>query len=204
MGMRATRSDDTILDGAFVPDRYVARIVPAGAAGIDQFVLSVLMWALVGFGNIYYGVARRALDMTLDQVKKKHSLALTRSMAYHPEVQHGVAEMGIELEGIGPQLNRLADDWCTGVDHGAGSPSSSPRSIAPWRRRGAWWIARWISAGASASSAVPDSSGSSAMHASVASTPPTRCSRTRSSASLCWASARTSSRGGGERGSVRA
>src|SRR5258705_964135 len=28
LGMRATRSDDTILDGVFVPDRYVARIVP--------------------------------------------------------------------------------------------------------------------------------------------------------------------------------
>ncbi len=119
MGMRATRSDDTILDGAFVPDRYIARIVPAGAAGIDSFILSVLMWALVGFGNIYYGMAQRALDMTLDQVKKKHAMALTRSMAYHPEVQHGIAEMGIELEGIGPHLDRIAADWCTGVDHGA-------------------------------------------------------------------------------------
>ena len=29
MGMRATRSDDTILDGAFVPDEYIARVVPA-------------------------------------------------------------------------------------------------------------------------------------------------------------------------------
>lgn len=118
MGMRATRSDDTILDGAFVPDRYIARIVPAGAAGIDAFILSVLMWALVGFGNIYYGMAQRALDMTLDQVKKKRAMAVTRSMAYHPEVQHGIAEMGIELEGIGPHLDRIAADWCTGVDHG--------------------------------------------------------------------------------------
>jgi alkylation response protein AidB-like acyl-CoA dehydrogenase len=118
MGMRATRSDDTILDGAFVPDRFIARIVPAGAAGIDPFVLSVLMWALVGFGNIYYGMAQRALDMTLDTVKKKHAMTLTRSMAYHPEVQHGVAEMGIEMEGIGPHLDRIADDWCNGVSHG--------------------------------------------------------------------------------------
>ena len=37
LGMRATRSDDTILDGVFVPDRYVVRVVPAGAAGIDAF-----------------------------------------------------------------------------------------------------------------------------------------------------------------------
>jgi alkylation response protein AidB-like acyl-CoA dehydrogenase len=119
MGMRATRSDDTILDGAFVPQRYIARVVPAGAAGIDPFVLSVLMWALIGFGNIYYGMAQRALDMTLEQVKKKKALALTRSMAYHPEVQHGVAEMGLELESIGPHLDRIADDWSNGVDHGA-------------------------------------------------------------------------------------
>jgi alkylation response protein AidB-like acyl-CoA dehydrogenase len=119
LGMRATRSDDTILDGAFVPDRYIARVVPAGAAGIDHFVLSILMWALVGFGNIYYGLAQRALDMTVENVKKKGSMALTRSMAYHPEVQHGVAEMGIELEGIGPQLDRLAEDWSNGLDLGA-------------------------------------------------------------------------------------
>jgi alkylation response protein AidB-like acyl-CoA dehydrogenase len=119
LGMRATRSDDTILDGAFVPQRYIARVVPAGAAGIDPFVLSILMWALVGFGNIYFGMAQRALDMTLDQVKKKRSMAVTRSMAYHPEVQHGVAEMGLELENVGPHLDRIADDWVNGVDHGA-------------------------------------------------------------------------------------
>ena len=123
LGMRATRSDDTILDGAFVPQRYIARVVPAGAAGIDPFVLSLFMWALVGFGNIYYGMAQRALDITLEQVKKKKAMALTRSMAYHPEVQHGVAEMGIELEGVGPHLDRIADDWSNGVDHGAMWPA---------------------------------------------------------------------------------
>ena len=41
LGMRATRSDDTILDGAFIPDRYVARIVTPGASGVDQFKLEV-------------------------------------------------------------------------------------------------------------------------------------------------------------------
>ena len=64
-------------------------------------------------------MARRALDLTVDALGRKTSIALTRSMAYHPEVQHGVAEMGIELEGIGPQLDSIADDWSNGVDHGA-------------------------------------------------------------------------------------
>jgi len=41
LGMRATRSDDTILENAFVPDRYVARVLAPGAAGIDAFVVTV-------------------------------------------------------------------------------------------------------------------------------------------------------------------
>src|SRR3954465_1549276 len=94
LGMRATRSDDTILEGAVVPDRYIARVVPAGAAGIDPFVLGLFAWALLGFGNIYYSLARRALDLTIQTVKSKRSIALTRSMAYHAEVQHRVAQMG--------------------------------------------------------------------------------------------------------------
>jgi alkylation response protein AidB-like acyl-CoA dehydrogenase len=123
LGMRATRSDDTILDGAFVPDRYVVRVVPAGAAGIDHFVLGLFAWALLGFGNIYYGLARRALDLTIEAAKSKRSIALSRPMAYHAELQHRVAEMGLAFEAIGPHLERVADDWSNGVDHGATWPA---------------------------------------------------------------------------------
>ena len=73
-------------------------------AGIDQFVLGVFAWALMGFGNVYYGLAKRALDQSIASVKTKGSLALSRSMAYHPEIQHAIAEMVIELESIGPHL----------------------------------------------------------------------------------------------------
>jgi alkylation response protein AidB-like acyl-CoA dehydrogenase len=120
LGMRATRSDDTVLDGVFVPDRYVARVVPAGAAGLDAFVLGIFAWALMGFGNIYYGLAQRARDLVVETVKKKTSLGMSRSMAYHAGVQHGVAEMVLELEAIGPHLDRVAQDWSDGVDHGVG------------------------------------------------------------------------------------
>jgi alkylation response protein AidB-like acyl-CoA dehydrogenase len=122
LGMRATRSDDTILDGAFVPDRYVARVVPAGAAGIDHFVLALFAWALLGFGNIYYGLARRAYDTTVQSAKSRHSIALSRSMAYHAELQHTIAEMTLTLDTIEPHLERVASDWSTGVNHGAAWP----------------------------------------------------------------------------------
>ncbi len=119
LGMRATRSDDTLLQGAFVPDKCIARVVRAGAAGIDMFVLGIFAWALLGFANVYYGLAQSALDLTIDNVKKKTVLALSRSMAYHAEVQHSIAEMVLEMEAIGPHIDRITEDWSNGVDHGA-------------------------------------------------------------------------------------
>jgi alkylation response protein AidB-like acyl-CoA dehydrogenase len=139
LGMRATRSEDTILEGVVVPDRYIARVVPAGAAGLDPFVLAIFAWALLGFGNIYYGLARRALDLTVESVKTRRSMAVSRSMAYHPEVQHRVAEMGLELEAIEPHLDRIAEDWSSGVDHQAMWPA---KIIAAKYRavEGAWRV----------------------------------------------------------------
>ena len=121
MGMRATRSDDTVLEAAFVPDKYVARILPAG--GADNYIVALFAWALMGFGNIYYGIAQRAIDLALPGIKGKTSLGLSRSMAYHPEIQHMVAEMALAFDPIGPHLDRVAADWSNGVDHGAAWPA---------------------------------------------------------------------------------
>jgi len=118
LGMRATGSEDTILDGANVPDQRIARVVPAGAAGVDLFVLSVFAWALAGFASVYLGLAKRIRDITVAQVTGKSALGMTRSMAYHPEVQHKVAAMVMQLEAMEPQLNELTRDWSAGVDHG--------------------------------------------------------------------------------------
>jgi alkylation response protein AidB-like acyl-CoA dehydrogenase len=123
LGMRATASHDTIIEGAVVPDRYIVRVVPAGFAGADLFVLAVFQWALTGFANVYYGLSRQLLQRTLEGVKKKTSMAISRgSMIYHPEVQRSVAEMVMEVEAIGPYLDRLAEDWTNGVDHGMAWP----------------------------------------------------------------------------------
>ncbi len=121
LGMRATRSDDTILDDVFVEDHYIARTVPAGQG--DPFVLALFAWALLGFASIYCGVAQRAIDLVLPGIKGKSSLGLGRSMAYHPEVQHAVAQMVLANESIAPYLERTCADWTDGVDHGEAWPS---------------------------------------------------------------------------------
>jgi alkylation response protein AidB-like acyl-CoA dehydrogenase len=120
LGMRATRSDDTILDRVFVPDRYIARIVPAG--GLDPWVGGIFAWALLNFGSIYCGLAARARDLAITSARKKTSLGVSRPMAYHPEIQHLFSEMQLTLEAMEPQVDKVAADWSSGVDHGAAWP----------------------------------------------------------------------------------
>jgi alkylation response protein AidB-like acyl-CoA dehydrogenase len=120
LGMRATRSDDTLLEGVFVPDEFISRVLPVGFGGADPFIFSVFAWFLVCIGNVYYAIARRALDLTVESVKGKRSIAMSgHTMDHHPAVQMGIADMVLQLEAIEPQLERTAEDWSNGVDHGA-------------------------------------------------------------------------------------
>ena len=148
MGMRATSSHDFQLDGVFIPDRYVARILPAG--GLDAFGLGIFAWGLLGFAHIYHAVAQRAMDLAVPALKAKRAHAVSRNLGYHPEFQHMIADMHLMLDPIGPHIHRVAEDWSNGVDHGGTWPSkiaillcmtpnmSPPRSIfmsKPWSMR---------------------------------------------------------------------
>ena len=119
LGMRATRSDDTVLDGVFIPDSQVVRVLPADWAGADPFVLNIFAWALLNFAHIYAGCAQRAFDLAVQSAMNKTSVAMGGStMAHNPMMQHLVAEMALELEAIQAQIERVAGDWSAGVNHG--------------------------------------------------------------------------------------
>ena len=118
LGMRATASHDTILDHAFIPELQTVMVCPPGFAGAGPYHVALFAWALLGFGGVYAGLAQRAFDETIARMHDRTSIALTRSMAYHPGVQHSVAEMRIALEGLTAYLDRTCDDWSNGVDHG--------------------------------------------------------------------------------------
>jgi alkylation response protein AidB-like acyl-CoA dehydrogenase len=122
LGMRATASHDTLLDRAFIPDDDVVMVCPAGFAGAGPFQVALFAWAMLGFAGVYLAIAQRAYDEVLAKLPQRTSVGLTRSMAYHPEVQHTVAEMRIALESAEAHLERICDDWSNGVDHGGEWP----------------------------------------------------------------------------------
>ena len=145
LGMRATRSDDTV-SGQCVCSRSLHCPGRPGRRGGNRFFRTrVFAWALMGFGNVYYGLAKRALDQTIAAVKSKGSLALTRSMAYHPEIQHAIADMVIELESIGPHLERSLRTGRTALIMARhGRQKSLPRNIARSKAPGVSWIWDWM------------------------------------------------------------
>lgn len=117
LGMRATQSQDTVLDKAFCPDEHVPLVCPAGLAGATEFQLSIFAWALLGFSSVYLGAARRAFDLTVEAQPRRTSISLNGSMAHHPEVQHLVADMRIAYDAAEALLERTAADWASGVEH---------------------------------------------------------------------------------------
>ncbi|MDJ0589412.1 MAG: acyl-CoA dehydrogenase family protein [Pleurocapsa sp. MO_226.B13] len=52
-------------------------------------------------------------------MKQKTSVAMSHPMSHHAEIQHGIADMILELETIEPHLEKIAEDWSNGVDYGA-------------------------------------------------------------------------------------
>ncbi|CAM3575582.1 acyl-CoA dehydrogenase family protein [Zobellia roscoffensis] len=119
LGMRATRSDDTILNGVFIPDKYIARQVAPGFAGIDGFILGVFAWANFGFANVYFGLAQRILNTVIEKLPQKKSISMGRpSMAYHGGIQRDVADMVLEVESIGPHLDTIVREYAEGKDYG--------------------------------------------------------------------------------------
>ena len=138
LGMRATASQDTILDGAFVPDERVALVCPAGMAGATPFHLAIFAWGMLGFANVYTGIARARLRPHRRARAPAH---LDRAHAIDglppagPAPRRRDADDARSVEAL---LDRTLDEWSAGVDHGPDWPvkivtPSTSRSTGAWR-----------------------------------------------------------------------
>jgi alkylation response protein AidB-like acyl-CoA dehydrogenase len=111
LGLRATRSDDTYLEGAVASREQVTRILPAGIPN-DPFVDGILGSVLPGLGAVYYGIARRAFDLAVSSARSRKSAALDgRTYAHKPFTQEDVAHAAIELDSIEALVERVATQW---------------------------------------------------------------------------------------------
>jgi alkylation response protein AidB-like acyl-CoA dehydrogenase len=116
LGLRATRSDDTLLEGAIAPRERVIRVLPAGIPN-DPFVDGILGAVLPGLAAVYYGIAKRAFDLAVDTARHRASPAIGgKTYAFRPLTQQAVAQAAIELDSIEALVERVAERWWSGYD----------------------------------------------------------------------------------------
>ncbi|WP_374946739.1 acyl-CoA dehydrogenase family protein [Agreia sp.] len=119
LGMRATQSHTTLLDGVTAPaDRVFRRVAPGPSA--DPLVFAIFANFEVLLAAVYAGIADRALELAVEAAHTRTSLKSGgRPYASDPAIRHRVAEAGIALDALEPQIVGLARDVDELVDHGA-------------------------------------------------------------------------------------
>ncbi len=106
LGLRATRSDDTLLDGVLAEPAHVLRVLPAGPPS-DPFVDGILAWAISGIGIVYYGLARRAFNLAVADAGKRGSAALGgKTHAHSPLTQLSVAQAAAAAHRLATPMPR--------------------------------------------------------------------------------------------------
>ncbi|RXZ48370.1 acyl-CoA dehydrogenase family protein [Agromyces binzhouensis] len=118
IGMRATQSRTTVLDGAVVaPDRVVRRLDPGPDP--DPFVFAIFACFELFLSAVYAGLAERALALAVDAARSRTSARTGLPRSEDPSVRRRIAEAALALDGVPPQLVGLANDVADGTDHGA-------------------------------------------------------------------------------------
>ncbi len=119
LGMRATQSHTTVLEGAVVADDNLARIVPVGDVS-DPFIRAIFQNFLLLVSAVYVGIAERALELAVDAVSSRTSMARAgEPYATDPDIRWQIADMAMAVDALDAPLRTLASDVDAGVDHGA-------------------------------------------------------------------------------------
>lgn len=118
IGMRATQSRTTVLDGArSSADRIVRRLAPG--PNPDPLVFGIFASFEILLASVYTGIGARALELAVASAHRRTSLKNEgRSYASDPDIRWRVAEAAIDQDALLPQLDALARDVDTQADHG--------------------------------------------------------------------------------------
>ena len=119
LGMRASQSNTTILDGSVVPPERIFRKIPVGPSR-DPLIFAIFACFETLLAAVYTGVGERALEVGVETVKRRTSFKNNgRSYAQDPDIRWKVAEAAMAMDALYPQLAAVAADVDALTDHGA-------------------------------------------------------------------------------------
>lgn len=117
LGMRASQSCTTVLDGAVLAPERVLTEIPVGPSP-DPVVWGIFGCFELLLASVYTGIADRAIEVAADIVNKRMSHARGASYATDPDIRWHIAEAGILRDGVELQLRQLGSDVnSVGTEH---------------------------------------------------------------------------------------
>ncbi|WP_411804195.1 acyl-CoA dehydrogenase family protein [Arthrobacter sp. LAPM80] len=117
LGMRASQSNTTVLDGVVAPAGRVFRKLPVGP-NADPLIFAIFACFETLLAAVYTGLGERALDLGVATVHRRMSKKSGRSYAQDPDIRWRIADAALAMDGLYPQLESLARDVDNLVDHG--------------------------------------------------------------------------------------
>lgn len=118
VGMRASQSRTTVLEGVHAPAEAVARRLTPGP-NPDPFIFGIFSNFELLLASVYTGIGERAISLAVDAARSRHSKQNDAPYSDDPAIRWRIAEAWIACDGVVPQIESLADDIANGVDHGA-------------------------------------------------------------------------------------
>jgi L-evernosamine nitrososynthase len=107
LGMRASGSQSISFEDCFVPDELFNP--QAGAwGGLDDGQLTIQITANLALSAAMVGIAEQARDLVVEQVSTRRKAPSNRTLAERSGIQHGVAEMEIDLATARAMIERSA------------------------------------------------------------------------------------------------
>ncbi|RLP77550.1 acyl-CoA dehydrogenase [Mycetocola tolaasinivorans] len=118
LGMRASQSRTTELHGAHAPAERVVRRLDVGP-GADPLIFGIFSAFEILLASVYTGIAERALELAIATVTTRRSKKTGRPYADDPDIRWQIADAGLLIDAILPQLASLAHDVDADAAHGA-------------------------------------------------------------------------------------
>jgi len=119
LGMRASQSATTVLDGVEVPADRIFRKLPVGP-NADPLIFAIFACFETLLAAVYTGLGERALTLGVDSAKRRTSFKNGgRSYAQDPDIRWKVADAAMAMDNLYPQLASVAADVDALAEHGA-------------------------------------------------------------------------------------
>ncbi len=119
LGMRASQSNTTVLDGAVVPAERIFRKLPVGP-NADPLIFAIFACFETLLAAVYTGIGERALVLGVEAVKRRTSFKNGgRSYAQDPDIRWKVADAAMAMDALYPQLSSVAADVDALAEHGS-------------------------------------------------------------------------------------